>query len=196
MTTLPWGWEPKLGYDNNLYQQAGASGCFTAGSFVSYWSSFILLQRIFVDTKTWMSPSPRGSHPPGYCGTCISLPFFQFTNFCHFLITHLQWISFWFKRERALMPVQHSADLSWGVLEGPSLYLHCAEIWFCSMLEWHILVCNAPCISSAKRYCLPLLLGWQVAFFTSLAEPWKYTCLPSAQCLCDKRDNAAHQKWP
>jgi len=170
--------------------QQGALFLTEALSFCS--KEYLLIPRL----GCTVSPSPRGSHPPGYCGTCISLPFFQFTNFCHFLITHLQWISFWFKRERALMPVQHSADLSWGVLEGPSLYLHWAEIWFCSMLEWHILVCNAPCISSAKRYCLPLLLGWQVAFFTSLAEPWKYTCLPSAQCLCDKRDNAAHQKWP
>lgn len=59
-----------------------------------------------------------------------------------------------------------------------------------------ILVCNAPCISFAKYCCLPLLLGWQVALFTSLAEPWKYTFLASAQCFCDKRDNAAHQKWP
>lgn len=170
--------------------QQGALFPTKALSFSS--KEYLLIPRL----ERTVSLSPRGCHPPGCGGPCVSLPFFQFMNFCYFLVTHLRRISFWLKRARALMSVQYSANLSWGMLEGPCLCLHCAEIWFCSMLEWHILVCNAPCISFAKHYCLPLLLAWQVAFFTSLAEPWKYTCLPSAQCLCDKRDNAAHQKWP
>lgn len=81
LTTLPWGWEPKLGCGNNLYQWVGASERFTAGSTVCYWSSFISLQRIFIDTQTWMHnvPVPRQSSPTSLSwDTCISLPFLQF----------------------------------------------------------------------------------------------------------------------
>lgn len=114
---------------------------------------------------------------------------------CQKSLTHVKIVGFVFIQESESLYV-NSLNLFWGILKGPSLWLHCVEIRFCSVLEWHILVCNAPCISFAKHCCLPLLLGWQVALFSNLAEPWKYTCLASAQCLCDKRDNAAHQKWP
>lgn len=93
--------------------QQGALFPTKALSFSS--KEYLLIPRL----ERTVSLSPRGCHPPGYGGPCVSLPFFQFMNFCYFLVTHLRWIS-WLKRARALMSVQYSANLSWGMLEGPA----------------------------------------------------------------------------